>query len=110
MTRSPGPWRAVWNDTIVAESDDVVVVEGNVYFPRVSIIDGALIDSSTWSVCPWKGIARYHSVAAGGLVSPDGAWYYPHPTPFARRIRGRVAFWNGVVVEQVPRRSSSPTY
>lgn len=92
-------WRAVWNDTIVAESDDVVVVESNAYFPRAAVVDGALLASSTWSVCPWKGIARYHSVTAGGVVAPDGAWYYPHPSPFARRIRGRVAFWNGVVVQ-----------
>lgn len=102
MTGSPRTWRAMWNDTIIAESDDVVIVEGNAYFPRDAITDGALLDSSTWSVCPWKGIAKYHSVAAGGVVAPDGAWYYPHPTPFARRIRGRIAFWNGVVVHPPP--------
>jgi uncharacterized protein (DUF427 family) len=107
MSRSTGRWRAVWADTVVAESDDVVVVEGNAYFPRDSVSEGALTESSSWSVCPWKGIARYHSVVADGVVSPDGAWSYAHPTPLARRIRGRIAFWNGVRVERV-RETSAP--
>ncbi len=47
-------------------------------------------------------MARYHSVHVDGVVAPDAAWYYPHPFPFARRVKGRVAFWNGVVVEMVP--------
>ena len=29
--------KAVWNDTVIAESDDTVVVEGNHYFPSSSI-------------------------------------------------------------------------
>lgn len=109
MNGSQGTWRAVWNDVVVAESDDVVVLEGNRYFPRDSIVDSNLVDSSTWSLCPWKGIARYHSVTADGVVARDGAFHYPHPTPFARRIKGRVAFWNGVVVEPVPTRAPSST-
>ena len=29
--------KAVWNDTVIAESDETVVVEGNHYFPPNSI-------------------------------------------------------------------------
>ena len=29
--------RAIWNDTVVAESDDTVVVEGNHYFPADAV-------------------------------------------------------------------------
>jgi hypothetical protein len=32
-------------------------------------------------------------------VNPDAAWYYPRPTFLARRIKGHVAFWNGVRIE-----------
>ena len=102
MSRRRGMVRATWNGTVIAESDDTVVVEGNHYFPRSSITAGSLLDSSTRSLCPWKGVARYHSVQVDGVVAVDAAWYYPHPSPFARRVKGRVAFWNGVVVETVP--------
>ncbi len=102
MSRRRGMVCATWNGTVIAESDDTVVVEGNHYFPRSSITAGSLLDSSTRSLCPWKGMARYHSVQVDGVVAVDAAWYYPHPSPFARRVKGRVAFWNGVVVETVP--------
>lgn len=87
---------------MIAESNETIVGEGNHYFPRGSIVDGALLESSTRSLCPWKGIARYHAVQSDGVVAPGAAWYYPHPSPFARRVKGRVAFWNGVVVEIDP--------
>ena len=31
--------KAVWNDLVVAESDDTVLVEGNHYFPRAALRD-----------------------------------------------------------------------
>ena len=48
---------ATWNGTLIADSDDTVVVEGNHYFPRSSVKDGVLTDSALTSVCPWKGTA-----------------------------------------------------
>lgn len=87
MSRRRATVRATWNGMVIAESDDAIVVEGNHYFPRASIAEGALLDSSTRSLCPWKGVARYHSVQADGVVAADAAWFYPHPTPFARRVR-----------------------
>jgi len=36
-----------------------------------------------------------------GEVNPDAAWYYPSPSPLARRIKDRVAFWHRVRVESV---------
>jgi len=91
--------RAVWNGVVVAESDATVVVEGNHYFPRESVRAEFLTDTPTRSVCPWKGVARYQTVTVDGVCAPDAAWYYPKPWPLARRIRGRVAFWQGVAVE-----------
>ncbi len=89
---------ARWNDTLIAESDDIVVVEGNSYFP-LSAIDPALLrESSTTSICPWKGTAHYYTLAAGGAENKDAAWYYPEPKPAAAEIRDRVAFWKGVEV------------
>ncbi len=53
--------KAIWNGAVIAESDDTVVVEGNQYFPRDSVNDEYLVESSHTSVCPWKGTAEYFS-------------------------------------------------
>ncbi|MFM9977670.1 MAG: DUF427 domain-containing protein [Sphingomonadaceae bacterium] len=90
--------KAVWNGVTIAESDDTVVVEGNHYFPRASVDARLLVDSATTSVCPWKGTAHYHSIAAGGAENRDAAWYYPDPKAAAAEIRDRIAFWKGVQI------------
>jgi uncharacterized protein (DUF427 family) len=89
---------ATWNGTVVAESDDIVIVEGNAYFPRESVRDDVLRDSDTHTVCPWKGTASYFDVQVDGEVNRDAAWYYPTPKDAAQEIAGRVAFWKGVQV------------
>jgi uncharacterized protein (DUF427 family) len=91
--------RAIWNGTVVAESDDTVVVENNHYFPRESLRDDLIRDSATHTVCPWKGTACYYTLEVDGKTNPDAVWYYPEPKDAAAEIRGRVAFWKGVVVE-----------
>ncbi len=90
--------RATWNGTVIAESDDTVVVEGNHYFPAVAVRQDLLRPSSTTTFCPWKGHASYWSLEVGGEVNPDAAWSYPQPYPTARRVRDRLAFWRGVEV------------
>jgi uncharacterized protein (DUF427 family) len=89
---------ATWNGTVLAESDDTVVVEGNHYFPRSAVREGVLVDSDTSSVCPWKGTASYFSVVVDGQTNPDAAWYYPDPKDAAAQIKDHVAFWKGVQV------------
>ena len=91
--------RATWNGSVLAETDRPVLLEGNVYFPPEDVRPEYLVKSRTWSVCPWKGLARYYTVAAGGQQNKNAAWYYPRPSPLARKIRNHVAFWNGVQVE-----------
>ena len=90
--------RAIWNDTVLAESDDTVVVEGNHYFPRASVKAEYLSDSDTHTLCAWKGTASYYSVHVGDASNPDAAFYYPEPSKAARQIDGRIAFWRGVQV------------
>ncbi len=90
--------KALWNDTVLAESDDTVVVEGNHYFPIDSVNPAYLEKSATHTTCPWKGVASYYTVVVDGRRNPDAAWYYPSPSPAAAGIKGRVAFWRGVRV------------
>ena len=91
--------RAVWNGTVIAESDDTVIVEGNHYFPIDSVKRELLSDSPTTSVCPWKGTANYYSVTVDGAKNADAVWYYTEPKEAAKEIAGHVAFWKGVTVE-----------
>lgn len=90
--------KAVWNGVTIAESDDIVTVEGNAYFPSTSVAAGILTPSALTSVCPWKGIAHYYSLNAGGKTNADAVWYYPEPKQAAAEIKDRVAFWKGVTV------------
>ena len=90
--------KAIWNGTVIAESQDIVIVEGNHYFPLASV-NAALLELSTHtSVCPWKGTANYYSLKVNGEVNANAAWYYAEPKDAARQIKGRVAFWKGVSV------------
>lgn len=91
--------KAIWNDQVVAESDDTVVVEGNHYFPPSSIKKEFFKETPTQSNCPWKGIASYYSLEVNGEENKDAAWYYPEASELAKNIKGYVAFWKGVKVE-----------
>ncbi len=90
--------KAMWSNTILAESDDTVVVEGNHYFPESALRREYFRPSATHTTCGWKGEASYFDVVIGDQVNHDAAWYYPDPKPAAKQILGRVAFWRGVVV------------
>lgn len=91
--------KATWNGKVVAESDDIVTVEGNAYFPRSAIKEELFTSSDTHTVCPWKGTASYLSLVVDGKTNEDAAWYYPTPKDAAANIKDRVAFWRGVKVE-----------
>jgi uncharacterized protein (DUF427 family) len=92
--------KAVWNNTVIAESHDTVVVEGNHYFPADALKREYTQPSGHTSVCPWKGTASYLSLNVAGQTNANAVWYYPDPKPEAEKIRGRVAFWKGVVVTE----------
>lgn len=91
--------RALWNGKILAESDSVEIIEGNVYFPPDSINNEYFKESNTHTTCPWKGLANYYTLEVDGKQNEDAAWYYPAPKEAAKHITGYVAFWKGVKVE-----------
>jgi uncharacterized protein (DUF427 family) len=92
--------KAVWNGTVVAESDDTVVVEGNHYFPADSLKRDFILPSNTKTMCSWKGEASYYTLFVNGNANPDAVWYYAAPKDAAAQIKGRVAFWKGVKVSE----------
>jgi len=90
--------KAIWNNEVIAESDQTVVIENNHYFPADSIKQEFFKNSDTHSVCPWKGTASYYTLEVNGKSNPDAAWYYPEASKLAESIKGRIAFWKGVEV------------
>lgn len=90
--------KAVWNRETIAESDDIVTVEGNTYFPEAALRREFVRPSEHTSLCSWKGTARYYTLAVDGRTNENAVWYYPDPLPAAAQIRGRVAFWKGVQI------------
>lgn len=91
--------KAIWNGVVIAESREVVEIEGNVYFPLSSLDRRYVSSSNTHTTCPWKGEASYFSLNVNGQINRDAAWYYPNPKAGAEAVRDRVAFWRGVQVE-----------
>lgn len=92
--------KAIWKNTVIAESDKAIVVEGNHYFPADSINKEHFKSNDSRTVCPWKGNASYYDVEVDGEVNKGAAWYYPEPSDLARQIKNHVAFWKGVTVEK----------
>lgn len=91
--------KAIWNGTIVAESDATVVVEGNHYFPPDAIARRFFRESDTHTTCSWKGVASYYDLVVDGAVNRDAAWTYPEPKAAAQQIAHHVAFWRGVEIQ-----------
>ena len=90
---------ATWNGAVIAKSDATIVVEGNHYFPRDSLVSNYFKESPTHTTCSWKGVASYYTIDVNGQSNQDAAWFYPAPKDAARNITGYVAFWKGVIVQ-----------
>ncbi len=92
--------KAIWNNTVIAESDATKIIEGNHYFPPESIKKEYFVPSTSHTTCPWKGQASYYSLEVGSETNTDAAWYYPEASAMAKEIEGYVAFWKGVAIEE----------
>lgn len=92
--------QAIWNDVIIAQSNDTVIVEGNHYFPIESVKIEYFQKTDQTSFCGWKGMANYYSVIVNGKTNQDCAWYYEKPNDAAMKIKGMIAFWNGIKVTE----------
>ncbi|MFZ4827698.1 MAG: DUF427 domain-containing protein [Phototrophicaceae bacterium] len=90
--------KAVLNGIVLAESDHVQEVEGNLYFPPDSVNMAYFSTTDRHTTCPWKGVASYYSVNADGRSLPNIAWYYPNPSNAAKHIKDHVAFYSQITV------------
>jgi len=59
-----------------------------------------LEQSETRIICPYNGVASYHTVNVGGHRIPDAAWSYEQPLENALKVHGHLCFLGrGVKVE-----------
>ena len=93
--------RAVWNGSVVAESDRTVHLEGNHYFPLDAVNHELLRPSAMRTVCPWKGVASYYDLVVDDRTQTAAGWVYRTPSPAAAEIADHIAFWKDVTVEAV---------
>lgn len=91
--------KAVWKDTVLAESDDTVVVDGNHYFPESTLNRDYIMPSNLRTTSSQKGTCHYYNLLVDGNANPDAVWFYPDPKEAAENLRGRVAFGHGVRIE-----------
>ena len=66
--------RAIWNNTVIAESTAFEEVEGNIYFPADSVRSESLRESATRTRCAWKGEAHYCDVLVDALILDGSKW------------------------------------
>lgn len=92
--------KAIWDNTVLAESESTIVIEGNHYFPPASLRQDYFSASETRTTCHWKGVASYYHVKVGDSINADAAWYYPEPKDAVKSIKNFVAFWRGVIVTE----------
>lgn len=90
---------AMWNNEVIAESDETIQIEGNEYFPPDSVKKEFFKESTMQTRCHWKGLASYYDVEVNGNMNRNAAWYYPEPSDAAKEIKDYVAFWNEVEVK-----------
>jgi uncharacterized protein (DUF427 family) len=90
--------QAIWNDTVLAETGDCVIVDGHCYFPPKSVRRDFLRPARMRTSCPRKGVAGYYDVVVNGKVNCKAAWSYPNPKAAAHAIKDYVAFWHGVSI------------
>ena len=89
---------ARWKGRLIASSDSTISVDGNAYFPLEDLDQAFIQASSHTTECGWKGTANYYNIVVDGKVNENAAWFYANPKEAAKQIKGRVAFWKGVVV------------
>lgn len=92
--------KAIWNNKVIAESNNTIEVEGNQYFPPEALKKEYLVNSDTQTICPWKGTASFYHIKVDDNLNKDAAWYYPDTKPAADNIKNHTAFWKGVKITE----------
>ena len=89
------------SDVVLARSKHCIEIENSVYFPDKDVCKNLLVETTTRTRCPWRGVATYFDISIADDYLADAAWSYLQPKIRARRIQGYIAFWKRVEVKKV---------
>ena len=64
------------------------------YLPKTDVRMDLLTPTELSTACPYKGTARYWSVAVDGETHDNVVWGYDTPLPESQKVAGLVAFYN----------------
>lgn len=84
--------RVIVGGQVVAESEKIVRLGTEYYFPAESVRMELLVATGHVRHCHWKGSGVCSSVVVEGVVFPDAAWVLPHPFWEAMEVKGMYAF------------------
>jgi uncharacterized protein (DUF427 family) len=91
--------KAVVEDHVVAESDDIIEARGYAYFPSAAVRMEWLEKTPRTAddlECP-HGV-QFYDVVIDGTRHPRAAWCYDSPRPSMAHVGGRLGFWEDVEV------------
>lgn len=89
--------KAVYENTVIAESERAVEIEGHCYFPIEDVHLEYLKFSSLHRLSALAGLTYFYSVVVHSVVE-NGAWYYPEPKPNTAYLRDHIAFRKNVQI------------
>ena len=90
--------KAIWKNQVLAESNQPLEIEGNLYFPQDSVNYNYLVSNEDNYNNAWENPVITLNLEVNGEQKQNAAWYYPNPKNDAQMVTGYVAFWKGIKI------------
>jgi uncharacterized protein (DUF427 family) len=91
--------KATLGRQVIAESEDIVEVDGYAYFPQKAVRMECLEKTPRTAEdleCP-HGV-QFYDVVVDGVRHPRAAWSYEAPRGGMKQVAKRIGFWQDVAV------------
>ena len=90
--------RVTFNGEVIADSRDAIRLDeskyASVYYvPRKDVKMERLTRTTHSTHCPFKGVASYYTLSAGGRTAANAVWSYEEPYEEMSVIKERLAFY-----------------
>jgi uncharacterized protein (DUF427 family) len=90
--------RVTFNGEVIADSRDAIRLDeskyASVYYvPRRDVKMERLTRTTHSTHCPFKGVASYYTLSAGGRTAANAVWSYEEPYDEMSVIKERLAFY-----------------
>lgn len=82
----------IWNNIIIAESENFKIVDENYYFPPYSVQKQYLKKNGNQHISRWKGTADCYDIIVDNKTSRNAARVYSQPEEGLEEIEGYFSF------------------